>query len=171
MAESRGLWLENKMISFSELLMSKNVGIFHKIPTPNLAFSKTKSSFVGKAPIDFFGQIQGQAIYLEAKSVYQKERFSFSSLREEQRTLLHQVSSLGAFAFLCIGFRLGFEEEETIFLINILDMEKIEKEVNAKSIRFDQLERFAFLLYRDRTWYFEDFLRLVNCTTSMVYSR
>lgn len=151
---NRGQAFEQLVNIANEQYRRAGVALIHKRPTPvRVLKSKGTQVLLGfyeaKSTVDYDGVYRGRAIYFEAKSTRERNRFRLDLIREHQLKHMEEAERCGAICFFLIEFVLL----RKVFFVpfgHVRHWVQRAKQGGRKSIPLDELEVYAYEVKRTR---------------------
>ncbi|MEK4355158.1 Holliday junction resolvase RecU [Paenibacillus sp. FSL R5-0475] len=167
---NRGAAFENLINYTNESYEHRGVAVINKRSTP-VKVTRSKGTkvlagfFEAKSTVDYDGIYRGRAVFFEAKSVQELDRFDLKNVEDHQYEHLEKCHKFGALCFVLVEFR---KQRKTYLLpFTALRAYKVEASRGGrKSMTLDNFEIDAFevrtgrvpldyLAAVDRVWFAE----------------
>ena len=146
---NRGMDLESIINDTNEYLLSKDIAIIYKKPTPigvvkvnydNNKQKITEAYFANQSTLDYNGIYKGKYIEFDAKSTESKTSFPLANIHKHQIKHIRNIIRHGGIVFLIIRMN------ELYYLLNGIDLiEFIDNNIR-KSIPYEYIKNKGYLL-------------------------
>ena len=146
---NRGMDLENIINDTNEYLLSKDIALIYKKPTPigvvKVSYENnkqviTKGYFASPSTLDYNGLYKGKYIEFDAKNTESKTSFPLSNIHTHQLKHIRNVIKHKGIVFLIISMR------DEFYLLNGIDVINFIDNNDRKSIPYKYIKEFGYLL-------------------------
>ena len=146
---NRGMDLENIINDTNDYLLSKDIAVIYKKPTPigvvKVSYENnkqiiTKAYFSSPSTLDYNGLYRGKYIEFDAKNTESKTSFPLSNIHEHQIKHIRNIIKHKGIVFLIIWMN------ENFFLLNGPDLIHFIDNNSRKSIPYEYIKEYGYIL-------------------------
>ena len=146
---NRGMDLEDIINDTNDYLLSKDIAVIYKKPTPIGVVKVTyennkqvinKAYFAKESTLDYNGLYKGKYVEFDAKSTLSKTSFPISNVSNHQIEHIRKIIKHNGIVFLIIKMN------ELYYLLNGIDFISFIDNNTRKSIPYDYIKENAYLL-------------------------